>query len=126
MWNGNQGYQVSTGETVKSNSVPENSGNQAVSLRLAGEQLDNPKTIGMYQGSTLSLKQVDLPSVQCLMEKDRKEMYGIANCYLSLALGLQHAYLSSILTTLTESIILYTFIYLTASSKPFMSANKCF
>ena len=63
MWNGNQGYQVSTGETVKSNSVPENSGNQQVSLRLAGEQLDIPKTIGMYQGSTLSLKQVDLPSV---------------------------------------------------------------
>ena len=42
--------------------------------------------------------------------------------YLSLALGLQHAYLCIILTVLTK-FHLYTFIYLTASSKLFMSAN---
>ena len=52
-------------------SVPESCGNQAVGLRLAGERFGIPKTIGMYQGSTLRLEQVGLLSVQCLMEKHR-------------------------------------------------------
>lgn len=88
----------------------------------------------MYQGSTLNLEQVSLPSTQCLMKKDRKPLYGLANCYLSLALGLQHAYLWIILTILAEfqwNFVMYTFIHLTASSwvleyvfKPFCTSEQ--
>ena len=59
--------------------------------------------------------------VQWLVKMDRKALYGLANCYLRPALGLQHAYLRIILTVPIS--ILDTLI---VSSKLSLGARKCF
>ena len=71
----------------ESSSITDSYGNQAVEPMLSGEWTQDYCQLACSNLSMLILEQVDMLSVQCLMKKDRKALYALANCYLSLALG---------------------------------------
>ena len=76
----------------------------------------------------LNLEQVDLLSVQCLVKEGRKALYGLISCFLSRLLCFNMPTNANLSNTCSHWIlvecILYTFIYLTASTKPSMSAGS--
>ena len=80
-------------------------------------------SIDMYIARSRTKFGAGRPGVSAVLdEKDRNASYSLANCYLSLALGLQHAYLSIILTVLTE--FLY-FVHIYLLDHFFKSFHEC-
>ena len=69
-----------------------------LSPRLAGEWFGIPITT-VYQHVAMKCTKLEMLSVQCLVNMDRKALYGLANCYLIQALELHHVCI--ILTVLT-------------------------